>query len=38
MFVRFRGVKEEKILVVVEGLMVVLLFEEYVDKMVKVYR
>lgn len=38
MFARLRGVKEEKIPAVVEGLMAALLFEEHADKMVKAYR
>lgn len=37
MFARLRGVKEEKIPAVVEGLMAALLFEEHADKMVKAY-
>ncbi|XP_061181930.1 phospholipid-transporting ATPase ABCA3-like isoform X1 [Saccostrea echinata] len=37
MFARLRGVREEKIPGIVEGLMSALLFQEHADKMVKAY-
>jgi ATP-binding cassette subfamily A (ABC1) protein 3 len=38
MFARLRGVREEKIPSIVEGLMSALLMKEHADKMVKAYR
>lgn len=38
MFARLRGIKEEKIPGIVEGLMAALLMKEHADKMVKAYR
>ena len=38
MFARLRGVREEKIPGIVEGLMSALLMKEHADKMVKAYR
>lgn len=38
MFARLRGVQEQRIPGIVEGLMAALLFEEHADKLVKAYR